>query len=137
MIAIIDKLATAIYHSRGLFALNRGDLERAGRLLRKGVRSGKKFPNPMLGETYLLLAATVAKCGRQSEAIDLFQLGMEEIQQRREYSLDDVHYIGSYFCQFLQLDEIESRCARFDITAVRKSLRRDFPMSLSKDGLIG
>lgn len=135
MRGFFSKLRAAFCHSRGLFALNAGRLERAESLLRHAAKSGDLVPNPLLGESYLLLAATVERRGRRAEAVELFWIGMAEVKRAGQYSPDDVNYLGTYFCQLLQLAECQMEFQRFAITGVRKSLRRDFPMSLSKDAL--
>ena len=133
MFRLLWKLRSGIGHARGLFALNAGRASAAEPLLREAVQSGAKGSSPLLGETYLLLSGTVEALGRRAEAVGLFWTGIAEVEQT--YSTDDVNYLGTYFCQLLEIDDC-GRFERFDITAVRRSLRRDFSMSLSKAGLI-
>ena len=135
MLGFIWKLRSAYGHSRGLFALNAGRLDRAQHFLLQGIVAGERASSPLIGETYLLFSATLAKLRRRPEAIEVFWTGIGEVQQSPNYSTDDVNYLGAYFCQLL--DIASDRFERFDITAVRRSLRRDFPMSLSKAYLIG
>jgi len=132
MLAFFSKLKAAYCHACGLFALSDGRLERAEQLLRECVRTSERFPNPLLAKTYLLLSAAVEKRGRRAEAIELFWTGMTEFPHSGRYSPDDVNYVGTYFSHLLQLTESQTRFERFNITAVTKSLRRDFPMRLSK-----
>jgi hypothetical protein len=126
------KLGAAYGHARGLFALNNGRLERAETLLRHGITCGDSASSPLRGESYLLLAVAMDRRGRCDEAVELFWTGIAEVERSPHYSTDDVNYLGSYFCDLLQLADFRPRFERFDITAVRKSLRRDFAMSLSK-----
>jgi hypothetical protein len=135
MFRLLWKLRSGIGHARGLFALHAGRADPAERFLREAVKSGEKGSSPLLGETYLLLSATVEALGRRAEAVGLFWAGIAEVEQSSTYSTDDVNYLGTYFCQLLEIDDCR-RFERFDITAVRRSLRRDFSMSLSKAGLI-
>lgn len=132
MLAFFSKLKAAYCHARGLFALCDGRLERAEYLLRECVRTSERFPNPLLATTYLLLSATVEKRGRRAEAVELFWTGMTELPHSDRYSTDDVNYLGTYFSHLLELTESQTRFEQFNITAVAKSLRRDFPMRLSK-----
>lgn len=136
MLRFLWKLRAAYGHASGLFALFDGRLERAEQLLRKGIVAGERASSPLIGETYLLFAVTLAKLRRRPEAIEMFWTGIVEIQHSPNYSADDVNYLGLYFCQLLEIAD-RGRFERFDITAVRHSLRRDFPMSLSKAYLIG
>ena len=136
MFSFITKLRAAYYHSRGLFALDEGRADRAESLLRKAIMCAGRSPNPLLPETYLLLSVAVDRRDGRAEAVELFWTGMAGVEQSRTHSLDDVNYLGTYFCELLQLSDCKPRFERFDITAVSKSLRRAYRMGLAKSYLM-
>src|SRR6266704_1178206 len=120
---LLWKLGSAYGQLRGLFALNAGQLKRSETFLRRGLKCGERVSSPLLGESYLLLAVTVDKLGRRNEAVELFWTGIADVERSPHYSTDDLNYLGSYFCHLLHLADCRPRFERFDVTAVRKSLR--------------
>ena len=111
------------------------EVERAEHFLRRGILTGEGALSPLLGETYLLFSATLAKLVQRPEAIDVFWTAIAEVQQAPSYSSHDMDYLSAYFCQPLDIDN-SNRFERIEITSVRRSLRRDFPMSSSDAHLI-
>jgi hypothetical protein len=47
--------------------------------------------------------------------------------------MDDANYIGSYFSRLLRLSD-EEQFQHFDVNAVKRPLRRDFPLSVRRAG---
>jgi hypothetical protein len=103
MFKFLWKIRSAYGHARGLFALYDGRLSDAEHFLRQGILAGERAQSPLIGETYLLLSATLGKLRRRTQAIELFWTGIGEIQQSPTYSTHDVNYLGAYFCQLWRL----------------------------------
>ena len=133
MFAPVARVKAACGHARGLFALNEGRLRDAERQLQMAVAASESFSNTLRVESCLLLAETLHRLGRRDEAVHLFRSSVAEAQRSPKYSMDDANYIGSYFSRLLQLSD-EEQFQHFDVNAVKRPLRRDFPLSVRRAG---
>jgi hypothetical protein len=88
-------------------------------------------------EAYFHLARAYEQLGRHDDAVATALNGLQRLEQSNYHSEDDRRYLREFIAITLQLGDLTSTYPKYDITKVRKSLRRDFPMGFTREYLIG
>lgn len=102
----------------------------AKRHFEKVVSIEKRTRSELEAEAILFLAICEYETGGAATAVRLTESALKVMKGSAVYAKDDINYVGSYMGLLMNVSEWKAEFAEFDITRVRQSLRRDFPMSV-------
>jgi len=137
--AVLSRVRLLYHYLRGLYAVHDSAHDRAAVYMGKAIAAGELLKNTggLVEEAYFHLARAYERLGKHDDAVATAINGLQRLEASNYHSENDRRYLRKYIAVALQFSDLMPTCPHYDITKVRKSLRRDFPMRFTREHLIG